>query len=120
MHQRRQPDLTTPANDGGAPAAALVLAARWCVRAAATVRADDLDAPSLAIVRRCIVAALADTNRATLDALSLSLARWCERASSDAYDHTALAGLALDAVDAAGACTVAETRDAPVTGDPFA
>ena len=125
MHTTRRPTdafaLARPvAANNGDPSTALRIAARWCVRAAEQVSADRLDAPSLAPVGDSIVAALADTSRRSLDALSVALARWCERASSDAYDCTALAPLVLSAVDAAGACTVAETPDAPVAGDPFA
>ena len=120
MHQRHN-DLRRPvAANNGDPSTALRLAARWCIRAAELVTAEELEAPSLSPVRRSIIAALANPTRATLDALSAALARWCERASSDAYDHTALAPLVLSAVDAAGACTCAETPDAPVAGDPFA
>jgi hypothetical protein len=119
MHQRRQ--LARPvAASNGDPLTALRVAARWCITAAEHITAEHLDAPSLAPVGGAVVAALANTTRASLDALSLTLARWCERASSDAYDHTALAGLVLSAVDAAGLCSVAETPDAPVAGDPFA
>ena len=107
------------ANDG-APSTALRAAARWCVVAAESIAAEHLDAPSLAPVEAALVAAVATPARAPLDALSAALARWCERASSDAYDHFALAPLMLAAVDAAGACTCAETTDAPSTGNPFA
>ena len=124
MHEHRRPDASALARpvaaNNGDPSTALRLAARWCLRAAELVSAEELEAPSLAPIRSRIIAALADTSRGTLDALSAALARWCERASSDAYDHTALAPLVLSAVDAAGACTCAETPDAPVAGDPFA
>ena len=97
MHQRR-PDASALARpvaaNNGDPSTALRLAARWCLRAAELVSAEELEAPSLAPIRSRIIAALADTSRGTLDALS--------------------------AVDAAGACTCAETPDAPVAGDPFA
>lgn len=100
------------ANDG-APSTALRAAARWCVVATETIAAEHLDAPSLAPVEAALVAAVAAPTRATLDALAAVLTRWCERASSDAYDHFALAPLMLAAVDAAGACcTCAETADA--------
>jgi len=116
MHTMRRP---IAANNSD-PATALRIAARWCVAAAARLDAEHLSAPPIAPVEGAIVAALADTTRSTLDALVGALTRWCEGACSDAFDHTALAPLALGAVDAAGVCTVAETRDAPVEGDPFA
>lgn len=104
------------ANDG-APSTALRAAARWCVVAVESIAAEHLDAPSLSPVEAALVAAVAAPTRATMDALSAALARWCERASSDAYDHFALAPLMLSAVDAAGACTCAETTDTPGAGD---
>lgn len=111
MHQRRPTDASALARpvaaNNGDPSTALRLAARWCVAA------THVDGPPVAPIRSAIIAALADTSRATLDALSAALTRWCERASSDAYDHTALAPLVLSAVDAAGACTCAETPDVP-------
>lgn len=106
------------ANDGDA-LTALRLAARWCVTAAELVSAAEHEAPSVAPVRRAIVAALARTDRAALDAVSLALARWCEGASASP-DANDLAGLMLGAVNAAGACTTAETADAPITGNPLA
>lgn len=127
MHQRRQPTAPSlpaahaasrvTANDGD-PASALRTAARWCVTAE-LVNAGGRTVPPLSPVGRALVAALARTDRASLDALSLALARWCEAASASP-DANDLAGLILAAVNAAGACTVAETPDAPVEGDPFA
>lgn len=96
-------------HNDGAPSTALRAAARWCVVAAESIAAEHLDAPSLAPVEAALVAAVATPARASLDALSAALARWCERASSDAYDNLALAPLVLSAVNAAGACTRAET-----------
>ena len=119
MHQRRQLARPVAANNGD-PLTALRIAARWCVTAAEHTAGEVFESPSLAPVRCALVNALANTSRSTLDALSAALARWCERASSDAYDCTALAPLVLSAVDAAGLCSVAETPDAPVAGDPFA
>ena len=119
MHQNPDLNRRVAANNGD-PLAALRIAARWCVAAAEHTAGDVFEAPSLAPVRCALVNALANTSRLTLDALSAALARWCERASSDAYDHTALAPLVLSAVDAAGLCTCSETPDAPVAGDPFA
>lgn len=128
MHQRRQtPAELLPtahaaarvtANDGDA-LTALRAAARWCLDAAELVSAEEHTAPPLSPVRRAVVAALARTDRASLDALSLALARWCE-AASGSPDANELAGLILAAVNAAGACTVAETADAPITGNPLA
>lgn len=119
MHERRPDDLARPvAANNGDPHTALRIAARWCVRAAEQVSAEALEAPPLAPVHCAIVAALADPRRQTLDALAAALARWCELAS-ERDDASDLAGLVLGAVDAAGACTVAETADAPVEGDPF-
>jgi hypothetical protein len=127
MHQRRQTPAELPAahtaarvtaNDGDA-LTALRIAARWCITAAELVSAEEHTAPPLSPVRRAIVAALARTDRASLDALSLALARWCE-AASGSPDANDLAGLILAAVNAAGACTMAETPDAPITGDPLA
>ena len=128
MHTTRRPtDASLPAahvaarvtaNDGDA-LTALRLAARWCIAAAEQVGAEEHEAPPFSPVRSAIIAALARTDRAALDAVSLALARWCEGASASP-DANDLAGLMLGAVNAAGACTTAETADAPITGNPLA
>lgn len=111
---------TTPApTDPFDPAEALRTAARWCVDAH---RVDGPTAPSLAPVFVALaraVAAGAQVTRADLDALARALAQWCELASADPHDAAALAPQVHAALEAAGACTCAETRDAPVDGAPF-